>query len=155
MFDGQIRETIYDIIFNIDQNLPVVYKTVLPNPTNTHRTSKNISINDSIIHCRCGSVYDETLLIQCYACQVRINSDSLYSFLINHFVFQLWQHAACVTITDPSQPHYCFECHPICEENPLSCLKTNVLIPTTPISNDNHPSYSTITRSDGFIIRFK
>jgi hypothetical protein len=32
-------------------------------------------------------------------------------------------------------------------------LKTNVLIPTTQLSNDNHPSYSTITRSDGFIIR--
>ena len=41
----------------------------------------------------------------------------------------------------------------MCEENPTLCLKTNVCISTKQIPNENHPSYSTITRSDGFIIR--
>jgi hypothetical protein len=71
VINGQIRATLYDIIFNLDNNSPIVYKTIQANPTNTHRTTKNIPINDCIVHCRCGSVYDETLLVQCYACQVR------------------------------------------------------------------------------------
>ena len=68
---GQIRESLYDMIFTIDKTSPIVYKTIVANTTNTHRTSKNTLANDCIIHCRCGSVYDETLLVQCYACQVR------------------------------------------------------------------------------------
>ncbi|CAF5060181.1 unnamed protein product, partial [Rotaria sp. Silwood1] len=68
----------------------------------------------------------------------------------------LWQHVSCVTIVNSSRPYYCFECHPMCEENSLLCLKTNVRIPivqSIQIFHDNYPSYSTITRSDGFIIR--
>ena len=65
--NGQIRETLYDIIFNIDNNSPIVYKTVL---TNTPK-SKPIPTNDCIVHCRCGSFDDETSLVQCYACLVR------------------------------------------------------------------------------------
>ena len=71
VINGQIRESLYETIFNIDNTSPIVYKTVASNTTNTHRTTKNILTNDCIIHCRCGSVYDETLLVQCYACQVR------------------------------------------------------------------------------------
>ncbi|CAF3928679.1 unnamed protein product [Rotaria magnacalcarata] len=45
----------------------------------------------------------------------------------------------------------------MCEQNPSLCSKTNVRIPllqsSIQISHDNYPSYSTITRSDGFIIR--
>ncbi|CAF3258220.1 unnamed protein product [Rotaria socialis] len=136
--NGQIREILYDIIYNVGPSTPVVYKTVQANTTNTNRTTKTILTNDSIVHCRCGSVYDEVSLVQCYACQ-------------------LWQHVSCVVITDTSQPYYCFECHPMCEQNPSFCLKTNVRIPLRQpfiqISHDNYPSYSTITRSDGFIIR--
>ncbi|CAF3569687.1 unnamed protein product, partial [Rotaria sp. Silwood2] len=69
IFDGQIREILYNIIYTIDNNTSIVYKTVLTNTTNTSRTTKNISTNDCIVHCRCGSVYDETSLVQCYACQ--------------------------------------------------------------------------------------
>jgi hypothetical protein len=64
---------------------------------------------------------------------------------------------ACVSIVDPSRPYYCFECQPACERNPSACLKTNVLITGTlsPLQtyDDNYCSYSTLTRSDGFIIR--
>ncbi len=70
--NGQIREILYETIFNIDNISSIVYKTIVPNTTSTHRTTKHILTNDCIIHCRCGSVYDETLLVQCYACQVRI-----------------------------------------------------------------------------------
>ncbi|CAF3229249.1 unnamed protein product, partial [Rotaria sp. Silwood2] len=68
----------------------------------------------------------------------------------------LWQHVSCVTIVNSSQPYFCFECHPMCAENSSLCLKTNVRIPivqSIQIFHDNYPSYSTITRSDGFIIR--
>ncbi|UJR22985.1 hypothetical protein I4U23_026012 [Adineta vaga] len=129
VIDGQVRETMYDIIYDLDNTQPIVYKTVTPTTTSTHRTTKNTCTNDSIIHCRCTSVYDETLLIQCYACQ-------------------LWQHAACVTVTDTSRPYFCFECHPLCEQNPSDCLKTNVCIPDV-----NQSSYLTITRSDGLSVR--
>jgi hypothetical protein len=41
MIEGQIRRTLYDMIFNIDDNTtsPIVYKTILPNTINTHRTT--------------------------------------------------------------------------------------------------------------------
>ncbi|CAF4678508.1 unnamed protein product [Rotaria sp. Silwood1] len=139
---GQIRQLLYDIIYNIDDNpdddSPIVYKIVLAGSVNSHRTSKSKPSSDCIVHCRCGSVYDENSLVQCYACQ-------------------LWQHVACVSIVDSSRPYYCFECQPACEYNPSACLKTNVIIAATlsPLQtyDDNHSSYSTLTRSDGFIIR--
>ncbi|CAF5217662.1 unnamed protein product, partial [Rotaria magnacalcarata] len=69
--NGQIREILCDIIYSICPSTPVVYKIVQANTTNTNRTTKTILTNDSIVHCRCGSVYDEVSLVQCYACQVR------------------------------------------------------------------------------------
>ncbi|CAF3874447.1 unnamed protein product [Rotaria sp. Silwood1] len=71
IINGQIREILYDIIYTIDNSTSIIYKTVLTNTTNTNRTTKNISTNDYIVHCRCGSMYDETSLVQCYAWQVR------------------------------------------------------------------------------------
>ncbi|CAF4359741.1 unnamed protein product, partial [Adineta steineri] len=150
--DGQIRQILYDIIYNISDkiidedddddetidNSPIVYKIVLDNKPSSHRASRSRTGSDCIVHCRCGSVYDETSLVQCYACQ-------------------LWQHVTCVTIDDSSRPYYCFECVAPCEQNPSACLKTNVLIAATlsPLQtyDDNHESYSTLTRSDGFVIR--
>ena len=75
--DGQVREVLYDIIYNIDDNSedndsPIVYKIVLANNINSHRTLRFRTSSDCIVHCRCGSVYDENSLVQCYACQVRI-----------------------------------------------------------------------------------
>ncbi|CAF1451688.1 unnamed protein product, partial [Adineta steineri] len=123
VLNGQCREILYDAIFTIDNSLSITI------PTNTHQTPKNTLINKFIIHCRCGSFYDETALVQCYACH-------------------LWQHISCVTITDTSRPYFCFECHPLCEQNPSDCLKTNVCI-----LENSQSSYLAITRSDGFIIR--
>ncbi|UJR25931.1 hypothetical protein I4U23_007279 [Adineta vaga] len=139
--DGQVRQTVYDIIYNIDDHSnddsPINYKIVLDSKPNSHRTTKSKTF-DGIVHCRCGSVFDDISLVQCYACQ-------------------LWQHVACVSIGDSSRPYYCFECQPICEHNPSACLKTNVLLTATlsPLQtyDDNHSSYSTLTRSDGFVVR--
>lgn len=69
--NGLVRESLYDIIFSIDSSSPVVYKTILSNTTSANRTTKIALVNDCTVHCRCGSVYDETSLVQCYACQVR------------------------------------------------------------------------------------
>ena len=73
--DGQIREILYDIIYNIDKRAedesPVNYKIVLSNSFNNHRSNRSTTPVDCIVHCRCGSVQDETSLVQCYACQVR------------------------------------------------------------------------------------
>jgi len=73
--DGQIRSILYDIIYNIDDNLnntsPIVYKIVLANNVSSHRLIRSKISTDYIVHCRCGSVYDENSLVQCYACQVR------------------------------------------------------------------------------------
>lgn len=76
---GQIRETLYDTIFNIDDNndeskddSPIVYKIVLASNVNSHRSTRSRTSSDCIVHCRCGSVYDESSLVQCYACQVRL-----------------------------------------------------------------------------------
>ncbi|CAF0970907.1 unnamed protein product [Adineta steineri] len=151
--DGQIRQILYDIIYNISDkiiddddddddetidNSPIVYKIVLDNKPSSHRASRSRTGSDCIVHCRCGSVYDEISLVQCYACQ-------------------LWQHVTCVSIDDSSRPYYCFECVAPCEQNPSACLKTNVLLAATlsPLQtyDDNHESYSTLTRSDGFVIR--
>ena len=50
---GLTRQTLAEIIFQIDENpTPKILKTPY------------------IIHCRCGSSFDETTLVQCYACQV-------------------------------------------------------------------------------------
>jgi hypothetical protein len=74
VIDGQVREILYDIIYNIDEdsanNSPIVYKIVLGNSINSHRTGRMKTSSDYIVHCRCGSVYDENSLVQCYACQV-------------------------------------------------------------------------------------
>ena len=72
--DGQIRAIVYDMIFTIEAPSvsPIVYRTLTSHIASTHRTSKAISFIDCIVHCRCGSMYDETTLVQCYACQVRL-----------------------------------------------------------------------------------
>lgn len=54
-----------------------------------------------------------------------------------------------MNITDTSRPYFCFECHPLCQTNPSNCLKTNVCIAEA----TNPASYSTITRSDGLMVR--
>jgi hypothetical protein len=76
VIDGQIREILYDIIYNIDDtsniDSPIVYKIVLANNNNSHRLTRTKTSSDCIVHCRCGSVYDENSLVQCYACQVRL-----------------------------------------------------------------------------------
>lgn len=74
---GQIREVLYDIIYTIDDHTddddsPIVYKIVLANNVNTHRAPRGRTTSDCVVHCRCGSVYDENSLIQCYACQVSL-----------------------------------------------------------------------------------
>ncbi len=56
VIDGQIREILSEIIFNIESI-----------SSNTQRIIKN----HWIVHCRCGSTYDEVPLVQCYACQVK------------------------------------------------------------------------------------
>lgn len=74
--DGHIRQTLYDMIYNIDDHSndddsPIHYRIVLDNKTNSHRTIKSKTF-DCIVHCRCGSVFEEISLVQCYACQVCI-----------------------------------------------------------------------------------
>lgn len=75
IIDGQIRQVLYEIIYNLDENSdndsPINYKIVLDSKINSHRTSKSRTALDCIIHCRCGSVHDEISIVQCYACQVR------------------------------------------------------------------------------------
>ena len=79
VLDGQVREVLYDVIYNIDEdstdNSPIVYKIVLGNSMNSHRTGRTRTSSDCIVHCRCGSVYDENSLVQCYACQVSRQSE--------------------------------------------------------------------------------
>jgi len=75
VIDGQIRELLYETIYNIsdnsNNNSPIVYKIVLANTSSMHRLTRIKASSDCIVHCRCGSVYDENSLVQCYACQVR------------------------------------------------------------------------------------
>lgn len=139
--EGQIREILYDIVYTMDDDkdkIPINYRIVLANGLNSHRSHRSKSSSETIVHCRCGSVYDENSILQCYACQ-------------------LWQHVACVTVTDPTRPYYCFECRPVCESEPSMCLKSNVFIASTvaplQIDDDNHSSFSTLTRNDGFVVR--
>ena len=77
VIDGHVREVLYDIIYNIDEesedNSPIVYKIVLGNSANSHRTGRTRVPSDCVVHCRCGSVFDENSLVQCYACQVSQN----------------------------------------------------------------------------------
>lgn len=91
---GQMREILYDIIYEIDTNYDsedesaVVYKIVHANTVNSHRTSRSRTASDWIVHCRCGSVYDESSLVQCYACQVRFPKTLFNSSIIFHlFLF--------------------------------------------------------------------
>lgn len=73
--DGQIREILYNLISKIEENDEVeeeedriVYRIVSTTTVPHHRSAR---ANDLIVHCRCGSVQDETSLVQCYACQVK------------------------------------------------------------------------------------
>lgn len=88
VIDGQVREVLYDLIYCIDEdsdnNPPINYKTVLGNTNSSHRLQRPRISSDFIVHCRCGSVYDENSLVQCYACKVRL-IDSVSSNAI-HFV---------------------------------------------------------------------
>ena len=102
---GPIREILAEIIFNVDLQQP------------TASDAPRMIKKNWIVHCRCGSTYDEVPLVQCYACQ-------------------LWQHVSCVVIHDSFRPYYCFECHHTCEADPSSCLKTNIRI-----AKDNQSSY--------------
>ena len=58
IIDGQAREVLAEIVFHVDQEQP--------SSLNIQRIIKN----NLIVHCRCGSTYDEIPLVQCYACQV-------------------------------------------------------------------------------------
>jgi hypothetical protein len=71
VIDGQIREILSEIIFNIESI-----------SLNTQRITKN----HWIVHCRCGSTYDEVPLVQCYACQVK---ELLKKKELNSFSFAL------------------------------------------------------------------
>lgn len=75
VIDGQVREVLYDLIYCIDEdsenNSPINYKIVLGNTNSSHRIQRSRTSSDCIVHCRCGSVYDENSLVQCYACEVR------------------------------------------------------------------------------------
>ena len=64
VFDGDIRQTLYRVIFTIDE-----MDLVEPAPT-PHRATKPVAVKEHLVHCRCGSFFDETVLVQCYACQV-------------------------------------------------------------------------------------
>ena len=55
----------------------------LANNMNSHRTTRSRTSSDCIVHCRCGSVYDENSLVQCYACQVRFLQKT--KIRLNHF----------------------------------------------------------------------
>jgi hypothetical protein len=76
--DGLVRRTLYDMIYDIasitSTSSPIVYKIVV-NSIGSHRTIKSSGQADFIVHCRCGSVYDENSLVQCYACQVSIECE--------------------------------------------------------------------------------
>jgi hypothetical protein len=76
--DGQLRAIVYNMIFTIEAPSvsPIVYRTPTAHIASTHRTAKTSSLIDCIVHCRCGSMFDETTLVQCYACQVRLPTDS-------------------------------------------------------------------------------
>lgn len=68
VLDGQVREILAEMIFQIDTQQPS--PSVSPPP--------RIIKSNWIVHCRCGSTIDETPLVQCYACQVK---SSFPSFL--------------------------------------------------------------------------
>jgi len=89
VIDGQVRESLYEAIFNIDDNSnnnsPIVYKIVLANNVSSHRPTRSKISSDCIVHCRCGSVYDENSLVQCYACQVRLRKINFLKKIIYSF----------------------------------------------------------------------
>lgn len=60
VLDGQVREILAEMIFQIDTQQPSP-SVLPPRPIKSHW----------IVHCRCGSTFDETPLVQCYACQVK------------------------------------------------------------------------------------
>jgi hypothetical protein len=95
VMDGQVRELIYEIIYNIDENSedndsPIVYKIVLANNVSSHRVSRSRTSSDCIVHCRCGSVFDENSLVQCYACQVRLQ-EIIFLIILSLFSYgNMW-----------------------------------------------------------------
>ncbi|CAF0872161.1 unnamed protein product [Didymodactylos carnosus] len=147
-----------------NEHSPVVFKTFNHNSTSSHQKSRpnkqttitpsslssfqsqlqkikrNLNDDDEyIIHCQCGTVHDEGLFIQCYACQ-------------------LWQHASCVSVdvVNPSSPYFCFECNPTCEYDISKCQLTQVNIPLQEKTSDELADvecYTSLTRDDGFIVR--
>ena len=91
IIDGQIREVLYDLISCIDEesnnNTPIAYKVVLGNTNSSHRIQRPRISSDCIVHCRCGSVYDENSLVQCYACQVIIPIENVSLIYIELFFY--------------------------------------------------------------------
>jgi hypothetical protein len=76
VIEGQVRRHLYELVSQLDEKAhgpsPIAYKIVLANSAAPHRAGKvSNSVIDQIVHCRCGSMQDETSLVQCYACQVR------------------------------------------------------------------------------------
>ncbi|CAF1056695.1 unnamed protein product, partial [Didymodactylos carnosus] len=147
-----------------DEHSPVVYKIFNHNSTSSHQKSrpdKQTSIilsssssyqsqlqkikrnlnddNEYIIHCRCRTVYDDGLFVQCFACQ-------------------LWQHASCVDIDriNSSPPYLCFECNPTCECDISKCQISQVNIRLREKAGDESAGdecYKILTREDGFAVR--
>ena len=60
VLQGQIREILSEMIFHIDTQYP----SSLAHPLRLNKTNW-------IVHCQCGSTFDEVPLVQCYACQVQ------------------------------------------------------------------------------------
>lgn len=65
VFDGDVRQTLFRVIFTIDE-----MDLLEPDPSHHQRNNKPVPIKEHLVHCRCGSHFDETILVQCYACQV-------------------------------------------------------------------------------------
>ena len=69
VLNGQIREILAEMIFQIDSQQPSPFAPPPP----------RIIKSNWIVHCPCGSTFDETPLVQCYACQVKIPLPSFLS----------------------------------------------------------------------------
>ena len=65
VFDGDVRQTLFRVIFTIDE-----MDLLEPAPSHHQRSNKPAAIKEHLVHCRCGSHFDETILVQCYACEV-------------------------------------------------------------------------------------
>jgi hypothetical protein len=63
---AQIRRTLYEIIFTIEQMQP----SDITHRTHNHRSHRTLVNRDALVHCQCESFNDDTALKQCYACHV-------------------------------------------------------------------------------------